>query len=301
MSMQHSKKSQSESTLFRSVVYIVNLLFLICSMTACGAESARPNIVVIMADDMGYSDIGCYGGEIETPNLDSLAENGLRFTQFYNTGRCCPTRAALLTGLHQHMTGIGSMTETPKGPRKDERAAYQGYLNRNCMTMAEVLRQAGYGTYMAGKWHLGYHGKEKWPLQRGFDRFYGTIAGASSYFKPQGGRGITLDNENLDPPTDSNYYTTDIFTDYAIQFLDQHQREQPTSGASQRSPFFLYLAYTAPHWPLHARQQDIAKYVGKYRHIGWDKLRKQRLARQQELGIVAQDVAAVGELRQQER
>ncbi|MEM6362939.1 MAG: arylsulfatase [Planctomycetota bacterium] len=237
----------------------------------------RPNVVIIMADDMGYSDIGCYGGEIETPCLDGLASSGLRFTQFYNTARCCPTRAALLTGLHQHQTGIGQMTETPKGPRDDSRPAYQGFLNRSCVTLAELLGAGGYHTYMAGKWHLGYHGKEKWPRQRGFDRFYGSIAGATSYFKPQGKRGVTLDNDNLDAPKDPNYYTTDAFTDYALQFIEEQQDDRP---------FFLYLAYTVPHWPLHARQEDIQKYVGKYRDIGWDELRRQRLAKQKQLGIV---------------
>jgi arylsulfatase len=147
------------------------------------------------------------------------------------------------------MTGIGAMTETPKGPRNDDRPAYQGYLNRMCVTMAEVLGEAGYHTCMAGKWHLGYHGKEKWPRQRGFDHFYGSIAGATSYFKPQGGRGVTLENENLDPPTDPDHYTMDAFTDYAIKFLDEQTDDRP---------FFLYLAYTAPHWPLHAREEDIA-------------------------------------------
>lgn len=246
----------------------------------CASTAAeRPNVVIIMADDMGYSDIGCYGGEIETPNLDALAERGLRFTQFYNTARCCPTRAALLTGLHQHQTGIGQMTESPQGPRKDNRPAYQGYLNRNCVTMAEVLQPAGYHTYMAGKWHLGYHGKEKWPRQRGFEHFYGSIAGATSYFKPQGSRGVLLENEKLDPPTDPNYYTTDAFTDYALQFIDEQKDD---------APFFLYLAYTAPHWPLHAREADIQKYVGKYRNTGWDRLRQQRLAKQKQLGIVDQ-------------
>lgn len=245
------------------------------SNTAIADE--RPNIVIIMADDMGYSDIGCYGGEIQTPNIDSLAAGGLRFTQFYNTARCCPTRAALLTGLYQHQTGIGQMTETPKGPSNDSRPAYQGYLNSKCVTIAEVLKPAGYHTYMTGKWHLGYHGKEKWPRQRGFDHFYGSIAGATSYFKPQGGRGVTLENENLAPPTDPDYYTTDAFTDYALQFIENQQDDKP---------FFLYLAYTAPHWPLQAREEDIAKYVGKYRDIGWDKLREQRLAKQKKLGIV---------------
>ncbi|MEM9658654.1 MAG: arylsulfatase [Planctomycetota bacterium] len=250
-------------------------------LIACRVDAAaRPNVVILLADDMGYSDLGCYGGEIDTPNLDRLADEGLRFTQFYNTARCCPTRAALLTGLHQHLTGVGQMTETPKGPRDDDRPAYQGYLNRNCVTMAEVLGAAGYRSYMTGKWHLGYHGREKWPRQRGFDRFYGSIAGATSYFQPRGDRGIVFDNEHLEPPFADDYYTTDAFTDYAIRFLDEQTYDRP---------FFLYLAYTAPHWPLHAREQDIAKYVGEYRDVGWDALRERRLAKQQELGIVSAD------------
>ncbi len=240
----------------------------------------RPNIVLIMADDMGYSDLGCYGGEIETPHLDRLAENGLRFTQFYNTARCCPTRAALLTGLHQHMAGIGAMTETPEGPRKDNRPGYQGYLNRQCLTLAEMLKPAGYHTLMAGKWHLGYHGQEKWPRQRGFDHYYGVLAGATSYFKPRGKRGLTLENTPLPPPEEADYYTTDAFTDHALEFIQTTSDDQP---------FFLYLAFTAPHWPLHARTSDIARYVGKYRDIGWDKLREQRLEKQKTLGIVPMD------------
>ncbi|MEM6470398.1 MAG: arylsulfatase [Planctomycetota bacterium] len=259
----------------------VAIAFAFCFLSFNAIAEDRPNVVLIMADDMGYSDIGCFGGEIETPNIDRLAAGGLRFTQFYNTARCCPTRAALLTGLHQHQTGIGQMTETPRGPRKDDRPAYQGFLNKQCVTLAEVLKQSGYHTYMAGKWHLGYHGKEKWPRQRGFDHFYGAIAGATSFFKPRGQRGITLENTPLDPPTDPDYYTTDAFTDYAIKFVEEQKDD---------APFFLYLAYTAPHWPLHAREPDIKKYVGKYRDIGWDRLRQQRLARQKELGIVASDV-----------
>ncbi|MED6326914.1 MAG: sulfatase-like hydrolase/transferase, partial [Verrucomicrobiota bacterium] len=157
-------------------------------------KPASPNIVIILVDDMGYSDIGCYGGEIETPNLDKLAANGLRFTQFYNSGRCCPTRASLLTGLHPHQAGIGHMTNTPAKPKSHDRGVpgFRGFLNRKCVTIAEVLKPRGYHTLMSGKWHVGYHGKQKWPLQRGFDRYYGIIAGASNFFRPEGRRGLTL-------------------------------------------------------------------------------------------------------------
>ena len=154
----------------------------------CSAQE-RPNVVLIMVDDMGYSDIGCYGGEILTPNIDALASKGVRFTQFYNTSRSCPARASLMTGLYQHQAGIGQMSEDPfknpgqKSPNDWGVPGYKGFLNRNCVTIAEVLKEGGYHTYMAGKWHLGMHGEEKCPLQRGFERFYGILAGACSYLR----------------------------------------------------------------------------------------------------------------------
>ncbi|MBL9190686.1 MAG: arylsulfatase [Opitutaceae bacterium] len=253
------------------------LSFLSPVLVVAATPAARPNVVIILADDMGYSDIGCYGGEIPTPHLDALAKNGLRFTQFYNTARCSPTRAALLTGLHPHQAGMGTLAEDPgKQAQPTAAAGYREVLGRDAVTIAEVLRPAGYRTYLAGKWHLGYHGVEKWPLARGFERFYGLISGASSYHLPTDPRGLTLDNTPLPPPTQPGYYTTDAFTDHALEFL-----------AAQRAtePFFLYLAFTAPHWPLHAREEDIKKFVGRYRG-GWDQLRAQRFARQQELGVV---------------
>jgi arylsulfatase len=240
-------------------------------------QNPRPNILLILADDMGFSDIGCYGGEIPTPNIDSLAAGGLRFTQFYNTARCSTTRAALLTGLLQHQTGVGILAEDP-GQTAPTNAApgYTRFLNRNCVTLAEILQPAGYHTYMAGKWHLGYHGQEKWPRQRGFDRFYGIISGACSYLRPHDNRGLTLDNTPLNPPTDPNYYTTDAFAGHLIQFLQDQPQDQP---------FFAYLAFNAPHWPLHAREEDINKFKGQYLK-GWDKLREERWKRQVSMGIV---------------
>lgn len=228
---------------------------------------------------MGYSDLGCYGGDINTPNLDALANNGLRFTQFYNSARCCPSRAALMTGLYPHQTGIGYMTNSPK--KKDDQdlglPAYQGRLNQQNVTLAEVLKQSGYKTLMTGKWHLGLN-KENWPLQRGFDKFYGLIAGASNYFKPEAPRGITYKN-NAISITDEDYYTTDAFTNYAIDFIDESQKEDT------EKPFFLYLAYTAPHWPLHAPQKDVEKYKGKYMN-GWSKMRKERFAKMKAMGLI---------------
>ncbi len=241
----------------------------------------RPNIVIILADDMGYSDIGCYGGEIETPYIDKLASQGVRMTQFYNTSRSCPTRASLMTGLYQHQAGIGWMSEDPyqnadKDPKDWSIYEYRGALNRNCVTIAEVLKNSGYHTYMAGKWHLGMHGMEKWPLQRGFERFYGILAGACSYLRPDGGRGLTLDNRKL-PAPEAPYYTTDAFTDYAIRFINEQQDQEP---------FFLYLAYNAPHWPLQAKEEDIEKFYDMYRSKGWDVIREERHKRMAELGII---------------
>jgi len=231
----------------------------------------RPNIVLIMADDMGYSDIGCYGGEIHTPNLDRLAAKGLRFTQFYNTARCCPTRASLMTGLYQHQAGVGHMMED-KGYE-----SYRGDLNNRCVTIAEVLKQAGYSTYMSGKWHVTrYRGpegpKHNWPRQRGFDRFFGTIHGAGSFYDPCS---LTRDNTQIPPDSDEFYYT-DAISDNAIKFVREHDSD---------NPFFMYVAFTAPHWPMHALQEDIAKYKGRYAE-GWDALRAERHKRMIEMGIV---------------
>jgi arylsulfatase len=246
------------------------------------AASEKPNIVVIMADDMGFSDIGCYGGEIETPNINALAEGGLRFRQFYNTARCCPTRAALLTGLYQHQAGVGHMMSAYY---KDGEVipSYQAKLNRECVTFGEALRPAGYTTLMSGKWHVtpvedtedGEPDKSNWPRQRGFDRFWGTIHGAGSFYNP-----VTLTDENtpIQPESNDFYYTTAI-AEHAVRLIDESPREKP---------FFLYMPFTSPHWPLHAPDEDIARYKGKY-DMGWDELRKQRRARMIEMGVVKKE------------
>jgi len=252
------------------------------NVSAYAQQGEQPNIVLIMVDDMGYSDLGCYGGEILTPNIDRLAENGVRYTQFYTTARSCPTRASLLTGLYPHQAGIGEMSEDPGSEKENHDArpfGYKGYLNHNCVTIAEVLKEAGYHTYMTGKWHVGMHGMDKWPLQRGFERYYGILSGASSYLKPGGGRGLTLDNSNL-PTPQSPYYTTDAFTDHAIQFID--------SNKNDGKPFFLYLAFNAPHWPLHAKDADIEKFIGKYED-GWEAIRQKRHQRMIDMGIVQEE------------
>ncbi|MCK4886551.1 MAG: arylsulfatase [Planctomycetes bacterium] len=236
----------------------------------------KPNILLIMADDMGFSDVGCYGGEISTPNLDSLAKDGLRFNQFYNCARCCPTRASILTGLYPHQAGIGQMDHW----RGSEKGPYQGYLNNKCMTIAEVLKPAGYKCYMSGKWHVGEF-PEAWPEKRGFDKFYGLASGTMNYFDIKKARTKDIDrvfveNDRRITPPSKDFYSTDAFTDKAINMLNDHNSDEP---------FFLYLPYTAPHWPLHAWERDIAKYQGRYMS-GWDKLRKKRYEKQLKLGII---------------
>lgn len=234
----------------------------------------RPNIVLILNDDMGYSDIGCYGGEIDTPNLDGLAQGGLRFSQFYNTARCSPSRASLMTGLHPHQTGIGILTYD-SGPE-----GYAGNLNQKCATIPEVLKPAGYRSYMSGKWHVSSNltqPTDSWPMQRGFDEFYGTIIGAGSFYDPNT---LTRGNENVEHEARrEGFFYTDAISDEAARMIRAHKAQH----ADQ--PFFQYVAYTAPHWPLHAHPEDIAKYKGRF-DAGWDRLREQRLQRLVQSGIL---------------
>ncbi len=242
------------------------------------SSAGRPNIIVILADDMGYADLGCYGSEINTPNLDQLASDGLQFRSFYNATRCCPSRAALLTGLYPHEAGMGKMVSN-RGS-KPKPGPYQGFLNNESVTLAEVLREAGYKTYMTGKWHVGER-PEHWPRQRGFDHYFGLISGASSYFElveEPLKRQMVHEDELWSPPIE-DFYMTDAFTDTALSFLDRHNRND------EEKPFFLYLAYTAPHWPLHAPQEDIERYDGVY-DKGWGYIRKQRYERMKQLGII---------------
>ncbi len=244
------------------------------------AGAGRPNIVLIMSDDMGFSDLGCYGGEMRTPNLDGLAEGGLRFTQFYNTARCCPTRAALLTGLYSHQAGVGHMTQDRGFD------AYRGDLNDRCATIAEVLRPAGYRNYAVGKWHVTKHTgpdgpKFNWPLQRGFDRYYGTIVGSGNFYHPNA---LTRDNTQVEAASDpdyrpARYYYTHAISDHAVRFLEDHNKNQ---GGQ---PFFMYVAYTAAHWPMHAFEEDIAKYRGNYDN-GYDPIRQARFERVKSLGLI---------------
>ncbi len=236
------------------------------------AQNKRPNILLILADDMGWSDIGCYGGEVHTPNLDRLANGGIRFTQFHNTAKCFPSRACLLTGLYAQQCGMA------RGP---------GYFNKQCVTLGEVLQTAGYRTLMAGK----HHGKDNL-FDRGFDHYYGLRDGCCNYFNPghqregegkpaqkRNNRYWCFDEKVLSPftPEARDFYTTDYFTKYALGFLDQHKNED--------KPFFLYMSYTAPHDPLMAWADDIAKYEGKY-SAGYKAIRQARDKRQRQMGLI---------------
>src|SRR5262245_5004768 len=264
--------------------FILRLLLAILSTTPAFAADAmrHPNIVVILTDDMGFSDLGCYGGEINTPNLDALAAGGVRFTQFYNTARCCPTRASLLTGLYPHQVGVGHMMND-SGERFP---GYRGDLNRNCVTLAEALKPAGYRAYALGKWHVTRHNgpngaKDNWPLQRGFDRYYGTIHGAGSFFDPST---LTRDNTAISPFADpeykpKTYYYTDAISDHAVKFIAEHDKQHADK------PFVMYVAFTAAHWPMHALPEDIAKYNGKY-SAGYEPIRKARFEKAAKLGLI---------------
>ncbi|MFT5490038.1 MAG: arylsulfatase A-like enzyme [Limisphaerales bacterium] len=256
-------------------IFRISFFFLVAALVCVGgranaAAQPPPNIILIMVDDMGWSDIGCYGSEIETPNIDRLAAEGMLFTQFYNNAKCTTTRASLLTGLYPRNGGRGQ----------------EQLITKNMLTLGEAMRHAGYKTGMSGKWHNGRKPGTR-PYDRGFDEAYGLWDGCCNFFNPKipdpkfkGGRVRPFGHNDKflefdDFPED--YYTTDAFTDHAIKTIKTH--------AASGKPFFHYLPYTAPHYPLHAKPEDIAKYKGKYAQ-GWDVLRQQRLARQKQLGLI---------------
>jgi arylsulfatase A-like enzyme len=261
-------------TILSIKLFLITLLFTSCKSVE---TKKRPNIILIMADDMGFSDMGAMGGEIKTPNLDALAEKGILYKQFYNAARCCPTRASLMTGLYSHQAGMGWMTVMDLGTE-----SYVGELNRNCMTIAEVLKDCGYNTYLSGKWHLVSDkntsqdvDKNAWPLQRGFDRFFGTLLGSGSYYSP-----VTLATQNTLINAPEGFYYTDAISDTAVSMIQENMLTD--------SPFFMYVSYTAPHWPLHAYKDNYEPYIDMY-SAGWDSIRLQRFRRQKELGIVDED------------
>ena len=260
----------------KSILHIVTAFALVSGQLK---SADKPNIIVIMVDDMGFSDIACYGGEIPTPNLDALAAGGIKFSQFHNTGRCCPTRASLLTGLYSHQAGIGWMT-TDQGVD-----GYRGRLSEKCVTIPEVLKPAGYFTAMTGKWHVGFDENVN-PPKRGFDRSL-NLAMGGVHFSNQTGRmkdrklyrngdEIARDDASLSPP----WYGSDLWTEQGIEFIDE--------SVDANKPFFLYLAHVAPHFPCMAPEETIARFRGKYMK-GWDRLREERYARQIEIGLIKKE------------
>ncbi|MEI6467533.1 MAG: sulfatase-like hydrolase/transferase, partial [Verrucomicrobiota bacterium] len=253
---------------------------LLAPVTALQAAADKPNILIILADDLGWSDLGCYGGEIRTPNLDSLAAGGLRFTQFYTSTRCCPSRASLLTGLYPHQAGVGLMTSDQAakypgaGDQGEEFPGYRGALNANCVTIAQVLKPAGYRTAAAGKWHVG---DSEPPTKRGFDDFYGFVGGYGvDSWEP---RMMTRLPEGRPQRSyaSGEFFATDAITDHALDFLADMRK----SG----EPWFLYVGYQAPHFPVQSKRDDMTGYPQIYAQ-GWDNIREQRLARQKQIGLL---------------
>lgn len=252
-------------TALRLTLLLAAALCCVPSAQAQRAKGARPNVLIILADDLGWSDVGCYGSEISTPSIDALAEGGLRFTQFYNSARCSPSRASLLTGLNPHQVGVPVLA-TP--------------LNDRCVTLAEVLRPAGYHTFMVGKWHLS---EQNTPIMRGFEEFYGMLGGFNTYWKedPSYTRLPAGRPKRVYAP--GGFYSSDVFGDYALDFMNQ--------GRASGQPWFLYLAFNAAHFPLGAPEGAVAKYEAIYRNKGWDAVRADRLARQKKLGLVPAGLA----------
>ncbi|MEM0898028.1 MAG: arylsulfatase [Verrucomicrobiota bacterium] len=249
----------SGTKFLRPVLFALSLVFQAPCPSLHADEDRPPDIVLILADDLGFSDLGCYGGEIRTPVLDELARNGQRYSQFYNAARCCPSRASLLTGRYPHEAGIGHMTYDAGEP------GYRGDLRKGTPTIAEILKEAGYFTAMSGKWHVTYNvhsdsPKDNWPCQRGFDQFFGTLPGHGSFYDPAG---LMRNNEPAKP--EEGFFYTDAIADNAIGFIEQ----------ADDQPLFLYVAFTAPHYPLHAREESIESYNGVY-DVGWDAIRKMR-------------------------
>ena len=270
-------KKQKQEVLFiwysLILILVILITFFYCKedeeKQVAGVVQKRPNVVLILADDMGFSDLGCYGSEIKTPSLDKLAEKGLRMTQFYNASRCCPSRASLLTGLYPHQANMGFMHADYNTPN------YGGYLPDNAITIAQLLKENGYNTAMSGKWHVG-NDEAYWPTKKGFDKFYGFPHHGGAYFYPFPGDQVLFEGEQEIIP-DADFYSTDAINDNAVKFIDEMAKDD--------KPFFLYLAHVAPHFPLQAKQEDIEKYRGKYKR-DFESVRKERFEKMIAQGIL---------------
>ena len=263
-----------------------SLLALCCAVVLghggpASADRPRPNVLVILADDLGYSDLGCYGGEIATPNIDKLALGGLRYSACYNSARCCPSRSSLVTGLYPHQAGIGSFA-TAK-PEQGKGPAYTGHLLPDALTLPEALGDAGYSTWMVGKWHMGLPG----PVERGYGNFYGfknMLAHSEGQWDPKFYARLPASAKPEIDRAIPEFYATDVFSDYALEFLRQARGTKSKTGDGP-APWHLYLAYSSPHFPLHAPKADIDKHMATYRR-GWDVLRAERFERMKKLGLV---------------
>jgi arylsulfatase A-like enzyme len=241
---------------------------IVSQISLYGQLAQKPNIILILADDLGYSDIGCYGSEVKTPNIDRMAQNGIRMTQLYNSARCCPSRASLLTGLYPHQAGLGHMT----GDKVRGLIGYDGFRNDNNVTIPEVLKSAGYMTFMSGKWHIA----PGLPTDRGFDEYYGLVGGFTTFWDKSKYTRLPKGRKEREYK-EGEFYATRAITDYALDFMNL--------AVEKKNPFFLYLAYNAPHFPLHAPKEDIDKYFEYYKR-GWDVVRDERFKRMKELGIL---------------
>lgn len=259
----------------KKLYLLLSVLFVQLSLIAQTAPSTKPNIVVVLVDDMGFSDLSCYGGDIPTPNLDALAQNGIRVKNFYNTARCCPSRASILTGLYPQQTGIGYMAGGKLGKVNP---AYQGFLNNNCATMAQLLKPQGYHTIMAGKWHIG-HDEGMRPIDKGFDRSLNAKAGGFYFSEDEDNAKLFLDGKAIKNSEieNGNWYTTDLWTKFTLGCIDQ--------AKASNKPFFVYLAHNAPHFPVQAPKEDIQKFIGKFSK-GWEVLRKEKHERQIKMGLI---------------
>jgi arylsulfatase A-like enzyme len=263
-----------------SLSIFVCVIATLLTSSVLAVEAKRPNILLIVADDLGYSDVGAFGGEIETPNIDSLAMNGVKFTNFHAAPTCSPSRSMLLSGTDSHLAGLGNMAELLQ-PEQKGKSGYEGYLNDSVATLPEVLKDNGYNTYMVGKWHLG-RTEKKSPAARGFEKSFALMQGGASHFDDQRAiiandpKALYRDNgKSVELP--KGFFSSDSYTDLVMQYIKEDE--------SQNKPFFAYLAYTAPHWPLHAPDAYLNKYKGRY-DKGYENIRKTRLKRMKKLGIV---------------
>lgn len=230
-------------------------------------EEQRPNFIVILVDDMGYSDLGCYGSEIKTPHIDHLRKQGMLFSQFYANSRSCPTRASLLTGLYPSRAGMGEMTENIGVPE------YQGFLNKECLTLGEAMKANGYATYLSGKWHVG-DADGQWPYDRGFERSFTFLGGATDYYEPEN---MAIDHQQIQIK-DSSFYLTTAISDYAVRFIREQEKSE--------KPMMMYVAYNTPHWPLQAPYERIRKHLAYYQR-GWDQIREERFKRMRQKRVIS--------------